>query len=168
MTANLTGSRFCFNFNPTVDRIRIATNTGQNLRVHPDTASLVSFDGQLNYLDGATPNVVSCAYSNSFAGAMTTTLYGFELARRALVIQSPPNDGNLATYLNVPGDFSDLTAFDISPATNKGYLATREVASGKVQLYSVDLLTSQLKTVGTIGNLDQITALAVEPPVTMP
>ena len=164
VTGNLTGSRFCFNFNPTVDRIRITTNTGQNLRAHPDTGALVAFDGNLNYLDGATPNVIACAYTNSVVGATSTTLYAFELSRRSLVIQNPPNDGNLTGYLNIAGDFSDLTAFDISPVANKGYVATREIASGKVQLYAVDFMTAQSRLVGPIASLDQITALAVEPP----
>lgn len=168
ITGNLTGSRFCFNFNPTVDRIRITTNTGMNLRAHPDTGVLVALDGNLNYMDGATPNVVACGYTNSVAGAMTTTLYGYELSRRSLVIQNPPNDGNLTPFLNIAGDFSDLSAFDISAVGNKAYLATRESGSSKVQLYTVDLMTPHAKLVGAIGNLEQITAIAVEPPATMP
>jgi truncated hemoglobin YjbI len=163
ITSNVTGTRFGFNFNPTVDRIRIVTNTGQNLRAHPDTGALVTPDGQLNYADGATPNVVAVAYTNSVAGATTTTLYDFDLARRSLVTQVPPNDGNLNNYLRVPGDFSDVTGFDISPATNKGFLATRENGAARVQLYEVDFATNRVTLTGTIGTLDQITALAVEP-----
>ncbi len=163
ITSNLTGTRFGFNFNPTVDRIRLVTNTGQNLRAHPDTAALVQPDGQLNYADGAAPNVVAAAYTNSVAGATTTTLYNFDLARRALVIQSPPNDGTLSLYQVIKGDFSDVTGFDISPATNKGFLATRENGVARVQLYEVDFTRNQVVLTGTIGTLDQITALAVEP-----
>lgn len=164
VTGNLTGARFCFNFNPTSDRIRIATNTGLNLRAHPDTGVLVAFDGNLNYTDGAAPNVVACAYTNSVVAAMSTTLYDYDLARRSLVIQNPPNDGNLTGFLNISGDFSDLTAFDISPVGNKGYLATRETGMARVQLYTIDFTTAQSKLVGTLANLEQITALAVEPP----
>ena len=163
ITGNLTGTRFGFNFNPTVDRIRIVTNTGQSLRAHPETGALVQPDGQLNYADGASPNVVAAAYTNSVAGATSTTLYDFDLARRALVIQSPPNDGTLTPFLTIKGDFSDITGFDISPAGNKGYLATRENGAARVQLYEIDFANSRATLTGTIGTLDQITAIAVEP-----
>ncbi len=164
ITSNVTGTRFGFNFNPVVDRIRIVTNSGQNLRAHPDTGALVTPDGQLNYADGGTPNVIAAAYTNSVAGATSTTLYDFDLARRALVIQSPPNDGTLSNFLVVKGDFSDVTGFDISPATgNKGYLATRENGAARVQLHEIDFAAGRVTLTGTIGTLDQITALAVEP-----
>ncbi len=163
ITSNLTGTRLGFNFNPVVDRIRIVTNTGQNLRAHPDTGALVTPDGQLNYADGASPNVVAAAYTNSVAGATSTTLYDFDLARRALVTQAPPNDGGLTPFLVIKGDFSDVTGFDISPAGNKGYLATRENGAARVQLYEIDFANARATLTGTIGTLDQITALAVEP-----
>ncbi|HEY0713382.1 MAG TPA: DUF4394 domain-containing protein, partial [Polyangia bacterium] len=35
-TPVLEGTQFGFDFNPTVDRIRVTSNTGQNLRLHPD------------------------------------------------------------------------------------------------------------------------------------
>ncbi|MBP6195253.1 MAG: DUF4394 domain-containing protein, partial [Methyloversatilis sp.] len=35
------GSRFGFDFNPAADRIRIVSDTRQNLRAHPDTGALV-------------------------------------------------------------------------------------------------------------------------------
>ncbi len=40
----LSGTAFGFDFNPTVDRIRIVSNTGQNLRAHPDLGTVVDFD----------------------------------------------------------------------------------------------------------------------------
>ena len=40
----LEGVEFGFDFNPTVDRIRVVSNTGQNLRLHPDTGAVVDAD----------------------------------------------------------------------------------------------------------------------------
>ena len=37
----LDGEEFAFDFNPTVDRIRVVSNTGQNLRLHPDSGAVV-------------------------------------------------------------------------------------------------------------------------------
>jgi truncated hemoglobin YjbI len=161
----LSGSKFGFNFNPTVDRIRIVSNTGQNLRVHPDTGLVVAVDGFLKYNDDAVPQVVACAYTNSVAGAASTTLFDFDLNRRAITTQNPPNEGNLTVNFQLRGaDFSEVTGFDISPNGNKGYLATRETSSARSQLYEINFAMGSATLIGTVGVLDQISAIAVEPP----
>jgi hypothetical protein len=35
-------------FNPTVDRIRLVTASGQNLRLHPELGTVVATDGSIN------------------------------------------------------------------------------------------------------------------------
>jgi hypothetical protein len=40
---------FGFDFNPTVDRIRVVSNTGQNLRLHPVTGVVASTDTPLTF-----------------------------------------------------------------------------------------------------------------------
>ena len=40
-TPAISGTQVGFDFNPTVDRIRLVTNTGQNLRLHPETGAVV-------------------------------------------------------------------------------------------------------------------------------
>lgn len=160
----LDGSKFGFNFNPTVDRIRIVSNRGQNLRAHPDTGQVVAVDGFLRYNDDAVPNIVAAAYTNSVAGATSTTLYDFDLARRAVVTQTPPNEGRLVFNFQVKGaDFSEVTGFDISPTGNKGYLATRETSAARVQLYEINLPNGTATLLGTLSNLDQVSAIAVAP-----
>ncbi|HVF31180.1 MAG TPA: DUF4394 domain-containing protein, partial [Pyrinomonadaceae bacterium] len=54
----LSGTDFGFDFNPVVDRIRITSNTGQNLRINPDNGTLTATDTPLN--PGA-PNVNASA-----------------------------------------------------------------------------------------------------------
>ena len=169
LTTILDGSRFGFSFNPTVDRIRVTSDTGQNLRLHPDTGAVAAVDGRLNYADSKKPAVVASAYTNSVAGATTTMLYNFDLNQKALVIQNPPNDGTLAVAIQIPAsaDFSDLTALDISAETGKAYLATREFGAARSQLYEVDLTSKTVTLVGTLGLLDQITAMTVAPAGTL-
>ena len=75
----LSGSSFGFDFNPTVDRIRVTSDADQNLRLTPGGA-LAGTDTNLVYAGadinaGQNPNVVGSAYTNSFNGAATTTLY---------------------------------------------------------------------------------------------
>ena len=67
---SLNGTSFGFDFNPVTDRIRVVSNTGQNLRLNPDTGVLAGADPNVAYAagdpnNGATPNIEGAAYSNN-------------------------------------------------------------------------------------------------------
>ena len=51
LSAVIEGNAVALDFNPTVDRIRLVTNTGQNLRLHPETGAVVATDGRINGAD---------------------------------------------------------------------------------------------------------------------
>ena len=97
------GSTYGFNFNPTVDRIRITTDQRQNLRVNPDTGDTV-VDTPLAYAagqgGGVAPQVGGVAYTNPVPTATTTQLFDLEAARDALTTQTPANSGTLTTVGN--------------------------------------------------------------------
>ena len=61
-TPALSGTVFGFDFNPTVDRIRVVSDTGQNLRLNPDTGAVATADGAIN---PGTPRIVGSAYTNN-------------------------------------------------------------------------------------------------------
>ena len=71
-TPALAGTLTGFDFNPTVDRIRLVTSSGLNLRLHPETGAVAATDGNLN---PGTPNVSSAAYTNNTSGASATELF---------------------------------------------------------------------------------------------
>jgi hypothetical protein len=139
-TPALAGSGFGFDFNPTVDRIRVTSDAEQNLRLNPDDGTVAGVDTNLAYAAGdpgagTVPNVVASAYTNSFAGATSTTLYDIDNARHALVIQNPPNNGTLTT-VGALGTTNNAVAFDIGDG-NVGYaVLTEERGQG---LYRIDL-----------------------------
>ena len=110
---------FGFDFNPTVDRIRVGASTGQNLRLNPDTGAIgtnpdtgaPTIDGKLTFADGdanvgVAPKVVGAAYTNSVAGATRTQLYVVDATTGSLAIQMPPNDGILNTVGSLGVDAS--------------------------------------------------------------
>jgi len=120
----LAGTGFGFDFNPTVDRIRVTSDAEQNLRLNPDNGTVAGVDTNLAYAPGdpgagTNPSVAGSAYTNSFAGATATTLYDIDNARHALVIQNPPNDGTLTT-VGALGTNDNAVAFDIGEG-NVGY-----------------------------------------------
>ncbi len=98
----LTGNNKAIDFNPTVDRIRVLTSGDNNLRVHPDTGVVAFTDPALNFAAGDpnagdNPAVLNGAYTNSFAGATTTTLHDLDALNDVLTTQVPPNNGTLNT-----------------------------------------------------------------------
>ena len=146
-------TRFGFDFNPTVDRIRLTTDGDHNYRMNPDTAAVV-IDPNLAYAAGdpnagANPNVVGSAYTNSFTGALVTVLYDIDSSQDVLVIQNPPNAGTLNTVGPLGVDTTDIVGFDISPVTGVFY-ATLTVSSSR-NLYTINQLSGAATLVGTIG-----------------
>jgi len=137
----LAGTSFGFDFNPTVDRIRVTSDAEQNLRLNPDDGTVAGVDTNLSYAPGdpgagTNPNVAASGYTNSFAGATSTTLYDIDNARHALVIQDPPNDGTLTT-VGALGTNNDAAAFDIGDG-NVGY-AVLNGEQNRQNLYRTDL-----------------------------
>src|SRR5262249_34672066 len=142
----LSGTAFSFDFNPTVDRIRVISNTGQNLRLNPNDGTLAATDTALAYATGdpnaaATPRAVGSAYKNNFEGATTTTLYDIDSSLDILVTQSPPNSGSLNTVGALGFDTSDLVGFDISGITGIAHAALTAPAGNASQLFKIDLTT---------------------------
>ena len=74
----LSGTRFGADFSPLDGQLRVQSDTGQNLRVDVDAGTVIT-DGALN---PGTPQVVGTAFSNSYAGAVTTNQYALDLASR--------------------------------------------------------------------------------------
>lgn len=149
----LSGTSFGFDFNPTVDRIRVISNTGQNLRLHPETGAIAAVDGALN---PATPSVTSSAYTNNFAGATTTALYNIDNVTDKLTKQDPPNNG---TQLEVGGlgvNVDTAGGFDIGSHSGMAYAVLR--SADKSAVYRINLMSgASTKTIDLPGNLHAFT-----------
>ena len=160
----LAGASFGFDFNPTVDRIRVTSDAEQNLRLNPDDGTVTGVDTNLAYAPGdpgagTNPNVGGSAYTNSFAGATSTTLFDIDNARHALVTQNPPNDGTLTT-VGALGTNNNAVAFDIGEG-NVAY-AVLNGEQNRQNLFRIDL-TNGHATQATnffIGSDQPLTGLA--------
>ena len=146
LSVALSGSTFGVDFNPTVDRLRIVSNTGQNLRVDPSNG-VATVDGAIN---GAATGVESAAYTNSFSGATSTTLYVLSAATDTLYTQTPPNNGTLVSVGALGFDFNDVNGFDIVTADNTALAAL--TTGGATNLYRINLTTGGASSIGPIGN----------------
>ncbi|MCI0336824.1 MAG: DUF4394 domain-containing protein [Acidobacteria bacterium] len=173
LTPPVTGIDFGLDFNPVPDRIRFVSDANQNLRLNPNNGAVAGIDGMLTYATtdanaGANPNVVGAAYTNSFAGATSTTLYGIDSNLGTLVTQGSingapvsPNTGQLFTIGSLGVTTTGLVGFDIAPLTNAAFASLTTQGGANSQFYSLNLTTGTVTLIGTIGANAPIRALAV-------
>jgi len=166
LTVALEGTRFGVDFNPAADRLRIVSDSGQNLRHNVNAGGVTLLDLPLN--NGAMPpvavtGIASAAYTNNddavvnpLAALTGTVLYNINATTGSLVIQIPPNAGginNVGTLglLEVSGrvgfDIYTVSSRSGTTLSNLGY-ASISNASGASQLYSVDLSSGVAKSLG--------------------
>ncbi|WP_420149689.1 DUF4394 domain-containing protein, partial [Spirosoma sp.] len=147
---SLAGNDVGFDFNPTVDRIRLVTNSGQDLRLNPNDGTVAAIDGALN---PGSPNVTAVAYTNNFAGSTSTTLYDIDTRTNnaMLVIQSPPNNGTLAPVGATGISAEGGNGFDIGGTSNIGYALMR--SNGSTNIYAVNLSSGAVTLMSSLpGN----------------
>jgi hypothetical protein len=178
LPANIAG--YGFDFNPTVDRIRVVTGTGLNFRINPISGAPIDGnlnispapdginpDGPLNGLPAGSTGIAATAYTNSYGQVLsggTTSQYAIDAASDQLFIQNPPNAGTQTNPLSLalggaPLDFSDVNGFDIASGTSvatSGTPATGDgyaalIIGGVTGLYKIDLASGNTTSLGAIG-----------------
>lgn len=150
LSVPLSGASFGVDFNPTVDRLRIVSDTGQNLRVNIDSGA-ATVDAALS-----APGVAGAAYTNNDADPTTaTTLYDIDTATDQVSIQAPPNNGTLNPVGSLGVDTDAVVGFDIFSDLERG--TTDDVSAfasltvgGQAGLYEVNLFTGRASHRGNL------------------
>jgi hypothetical protein len=158
----LAGSDFGVDFNPVADRLRIVSNTGQSLRINVDTGATTT-DGAIN--GGAANTAVNAAaYTNSFAGTASTTLFVIDAANGTLYTQNPPNNGTLTAPVALGLVATNVAGFDIDARNNTGYAVM--TVGGARNLYTLNLAatTAPATLVGALGVSEELRGLALRTP----
>lgn len=186
LAAALSGEEFGVDFNPTVDRVRVVSNTGLNLRIHPDTGALVDGnpaldgaqpDGALVYVAGdpnagKAPAVVAAAYTYNKGNEKITTNYAIDAAAGTLVMQGSmegatpvvsPNTGQLRTVGGLGAGAFKTAAFDIADLSGAAFAALTPAGAGASRWVEIDLKSGAAKTLGTIGGGEAVRGAAIEP-----
>jgi len=173
-----------FDFNPTVDRIRVVNDAGFNLRLHPDTGAVVDgnaeqpglqFDGRLAF-DAGDVNagklvaIVAAGYSYNKRDEKITTNYALEGRQGLLVHQGSkegvqpmisPNSGRLFTIGSLGLGAFERATLDVSDVSNTAYSAISR--GGSSVWYRIDLETGRATRIGTIGGGAAVVGAAIEP-----
>ena len=180
------GDEFGFDFNPTVDRIRVVSNTGQNMRLHPDTGAVVDSnanepgiqtDGKLVYAAGdvnagKSPAVVAAGYTYNKVNEKITTNYAIDAATESLVTQGTregttpavsPNTGQLFTVGRLGTGAFARAAFDIADTTGAAFIALTKADGRASRFYLVNLDTGTATFMGTIGGGEPVRGMSFEP-----
>lgn len=171
------GRAWGFDFNPTVDRIRVVADNGLNLRLHPDTGALVAIDPALAYdaadaAAGKAPRIVAAAYTYNQTNDKITTNYALDGAAGTLVHQGTkegvepavsPNTGLLYTVGSLGIGPFDHAVFDISDVGNAAYAGVHARGAKATRWYRLDLATGRAVFLGTVGGGEPLIGAAIEP-----
>lgn len=150
-TPTLSGTTISVDFDATIDRIRLVGNTGQNLRIHPETGLVEGVDASIS-----NTNIVGIAYNNSFAGTTSTTLYDIEAKENALYKQS---GATLTKVGNLNLEIGGNSCFDISPDNSKA-LAVGTNSEG-TRLYTINLSNGNATLAGKFVTGTIIKSIAI-------
>ncbi len=163
-----------FDFNPTVDRVRVVDAAGNNRRLNPATGGDAASDTALTYGTGGTPRAVGVAYTNAQFGANVPAGSVRELfVDSALDIlgeigtmaggNTSFNGGVSSSIGGLGLDLTDDAGFDIYGPTGVAYLSNLN-AAGLASFYTLNLGTGAATLVGQIGTGNRpVTDIAVLP-----
>lgn len=157
----LDGGNITVDVSPAADGLRVLSSNGMNLRVLFDTGETFT-DTQLN---PSGSSVTAAAYTNSFAGTATSTLYVIDTANDRLLIQGrapgTPINGDLQVVgpLGITGDVQTLAGLDINAINNNAFAALNVGAAMTSDLYSINLTTGAATRIGPIGSTARIRSL---------
>ena len=161
----IAGSEFGFDFNPTIDRLRIVSDSNENYVFDPNTNTLAAPTTPVFYAAGdvnagKSPDVTAVAYTSSTFGqpAASTQLYSIDIAADVLTRQAN-SAGTLTTVGPTGMNLGSRTSFDIA--------GSDAFAFNGNTLYRVDLASGAITSLGkTDRALFGIAISAVPEPTT--
>jgi hypothetical protein len=161
LTVPLSGTNFGVDFNPAADRLRIVSDTGQNLAHNVNAGGMTATNGMLTYTAPPTapvvaPGVTAAAYTNNDLNQPSTgtTLFDVDTTLDQVVIQSPPGNGILVATGQLGVDVEPHAGLDIyTRLINGTAVANRAFASlsvsGKSAFFRISVLTGKATWLGT-------------------
>ncbi len=168
----LQGTRFGVDFNPAADRVRVVSDSGQNLRLHPDTGALAATDPALSpaQAGGPAPVLAAAGYTYNQRNDKLTTNYALDIARGWLVTQGSvegvepvvsPNTGRILDVGPLGTGALDDAALDIADTSNAALAALRQ--GSRTRLFVLDLATGRATLLGTVGDGAALRGIAIQP-----
>ena len=168
LTVPLNGTAFGVDFNPAADRLRIVSNTGQNLRHNVNAGGTTLVDGTLTYVPPATAlGIVGAAYTNNDLDLSTaTTLFDLDATLDQIAAQAPANNGTLSATGKLTVDTGEAAGLDIYSTLRGGITVGNQAfavltVNGALGFYSVNLLTGKAEFEDNFKTTDQVVDIAI-------
>ena len=175
LSVALSGTSFGVDFNPSADRLRIVSDTGQNLRHNINAGGVTATDDVLDYPPGTLNTVgptalgiVGSAYTNNDLDLTTnTTLYALDSSLDQIAVQSPPNNGSLVATGKLTINATALVGFDTYSTVRNGAtvnvqsLASIKTTDGATKLYSINVPTGKATARGSFISDNQVIDIAI-------
>jgi hypothetical protein len=159
LTVPLAGTSFGVDFNPAADRLRIVSDTGQNLAHNVNAGGVTAATATLTYTvppAAAVPalGITGVAYTNNDLNLATaTTLLDIDTTMDQVAIQSPPATGLLVPNGKLGADVDSQVGFDIYSrivngvaVANRGFASF--VVSGRAAFYRIRGFTGEAIFIG--------------------
>ncbi len=174
-------------FNPSVDRLRVTSSSGVNLRLNPNTGAGIDNDGSAatginpdGMINGGSTRVDEVAYTNNQANnGSLTTLYTLDSSTDKLFIQNGaagPNDGTQSMAVALSQAVDSVLGFDIAPGINaaannaavtgEGFAVVKYAGSAQEQLVKINLASGAVTAAGNLSG--GVRGLAIQQPASMP
>ncbi len=177
LTVALSGTAFDVDFNPAANRLRIISNTGQNLRHNIDDPAgtppinTTAVDTLLNYPPAVTAatGLTGAAYTNNDLDPSTsTTLFDLDTALDQVDVASPANSGQLVPTGRLGLPVVGNAGFDIFTQRSNGRaVGNRAFATLLIgtsyRLVEIDPLTGRVRFQGTFPRNGQVSDIAIPP-----
>ena len=159
-----------FDFNPTVDRIRVTSSSRKNYRLNPIDGTISATDTDLTYAPTdtsrfTTPDIHAVAYTNSFSGTATTSIYYYDFNLDQFATSANPNGGVLNTVGRTGLNTSMPSGLDLdivpsqANTVNTAFLSAN-TGMASSNFYQVNLSTGEASLIGAISG-QPITKMAV-------
>jgi hypothetical protein len=162
----LQGTAFGVDFNPAADRLRVVSDTGQNLRINVADGSTTA-DTSLTNAAAPALGVTGAMYTNNDGDPNTgTTLFDVDSALDQISIQSPPNNGTLVATGKLGVDTTPDVAADIYSKVKNGTTVSNTAfaalsSPSTSSFYGVDLLTGRATKTGDFQAANRVVGIAV-------
>jgi hypothetical protein len=167
VTAPTAASNVGMDFDPTTDRIRVISNTGENITINPNNGALASIGQSVTYaagdaFAGQPGRVTALGFTNSLPFALTTTAYGIDHLRNTLVVfPGPIDNGQVRTVGFLGVDVTALAGLDIVAGSTFAFATLQPAGLGYSLFYQINLSTGLASLVGPVGPFRLVSDIAI-------
>ena len=170
LTVALSGTRFGVDFNPAADRLRVISDTGQNLRHDVNAGGVTIADGTLTHppLTTAAVGVSGAGYTNNdLSDATGTTLVDLDTAADQVALQAPANSGQLSATGKLGVDTGPAAGLDVYSDLARGVTVSNQGfavlnVGRRAGFYRVSPLTGDATLEGRFPSSARVRDIAVK------